>query len=188
MSAIHLCDACYTNLEHNKLQRMCPYSYRWRVAWAEGLAVREKPVVVAFVDDFFLSTFLTSFIDITYNSEYMKVIGILLNNPAYALRLEGLLAHEIVALYRHKYYSFWMKPVVRMLLAEPRVRVWASVMKEVNDDWYSARKDTPIIVDTWKSVRRCGRIKKELIERTWHPDRVWNWCFDEEEKREIGSD
>jgi hypothetical protein len=32
---------------------------------------------------------------------------------------------------------------------------------------------------------RCVLTKGELMERAWHPDRVWNWCFDEEEKREI---
>lgn len=183
MSAIHLCDACYTDLGHNKLQRVCTYNHRWRVAWAEGLTGRA--VAPAFVEDFFLSTFLSSFIDITYNSDYVRALGILLRNPAYALRLEGLLAHEVATLYAHEYYSFWMKPVVKMLLAEPRVRSTVPVVKE---DWLSVRADAPVIAGTWKAVRRCGRIKAELIERTWHPDRVWNWCFDEEEKREIGTD
>jgi hypothetical protein len=33
---------------------------------------------------------------------------------------------------------------------------------------------------------RCRLIKGELIERTWHPDRVYDWCFDDEEKQELG--
>lgn len=185
MSAIHLCDACYTDLEHNKLQRCLPYSYRWRVAWAERLASREAPAAPALVEDVFLSTFLTSFVDITYNSEYVKAMGILLKNPTYALRLEGLLAQEVATRYALEYYSFWMKSVVRMLMAEPRVR---SSVPDVEEDWLRVRDDAPIIAHTWKAVRRCGRIKGELIERTWHPDRVWDWCFDEEEKREIGTD
>ena len=188
MSAIHLCDACYTDLEHNKLRRCLPYSYRWRVAWAEGLAERTEPVAAAFVEDFFSSTFQVSFIDITYNSEYLKALGILLRNPAYALCLEGRLAHEVATRYAHEYYSFWMRPVVQMLLAEPRVRAWASAMPAMEEHWARVRGDAPVIADTWKAVRRCGRIKGELMERAWHPGRVWNWCFDEEEKREIGTD
>ena len=183
MIAIHLCDMCYTDLEHNKLQRMGPYSNRWRVAWAEGLAGRE--VAAAFVEDFFLSTFLSSFIDINYNSDYVKTMGILLRNPVHAPRLEGVLAQKIASLYTHEYYSFWMKPLVRMMLAEPRVRSSVPVVKE---DWLRVRDDASIIAGTWMTVRRCGRIKEELIERAWHPDRVWGWCFDEEEKREIGTD
>lgn len=95
MSAIHLCDACYTDLEHNKLQRDGPYNYRWRVAWAEGLADRAAPIATALVEDFFLSTFLSSFIDITYNSQYLNAMSILLRNSVYAPFLEGLLAQEV---------------------------------------------------------------------------------------------
>lgn len=60
-------------------------------------------------------------------------------------------------------------------------------MPVVKEDWLRVRDDAPIIAGTWTAVRRCGRIKGELIERAWHPDRVWNWCFDEEEKQEIGT-
>jgi hypothetical protein len=136
------------------------------------------------VEDFFISTFLTSFVDITYNSEYVKTMGILLRNPAHAPRLEGVLVQKIASLYTHEYYSFWMKPVVRMMLAEPRVRPSVPIVKE---DWLRVRDDAPVIAGTWMAVRRCARIKGELIERAWHPRRVWNWCFDEEEKREIGT-
>jgi hypothetical protein len=139
------------------------------------------------VEDFFLSSFLSSFVDINYNSEYVKTMGILLRNPAHAPHLEGVLAQKIASLYTHEYYSFWMKPVVRMLMAEPRVRAWVSAMPGMKEDWLKVRADTPVIADTWKAVRRCARIKGELIERAWHPRRVWNWCFDEEEKREIGT-
>ena len=27
-------------------------------------------------------------------------------------------------------------------------------------------------------------LRDELIPLTWHPDRVWDWCFDEEHKKE----
>ena len=28
-----------------------------------------------------------------------------------------------------------------------------------------------------------NRIKQELMERTWHPNRFKNWCLDEEDKK-----
>ena len=30
-------------------------------------------------------------------------------------------------------------------------------------------------------------IKEELIEAAWHPERVFDWCFDLEEQREIAA-
>ena len=30
-----------------------------------------------------------------------------------------------------------------------------------------------------------AEIKDELLPVAWHPDRYWDWCVDEEEKREI---
>ena len=44
----------------------------------------------------------------------------------------------------------------------------------------------PVIPSREEIRGRCVLVKGELMERTWHPDRVWNWCFDDEEKREIG--
>lgn len=44
----------------------------------------------------------------------------------------------------------------------------------------------PVVPSRDEIRARCVLVKGELIERTWHPDRVWNWCFDDEEKREMG--
>ena len=30
------------------------------------------------------------------------------------------------------------------------------------------------------------KIHDELLPVAWHPDRVWEWCFDEEEKQVVG--
>jgi hypothetical protein len=185
MARMHLCDACYTDLEHHKLMRICPQTGPWYIAWAEGLAARTASQAV--LKDFFMSTFLSSFIDISHGTHYRRAIAILLRHPEHGPMFEGLLVEQIVARYQHDYYSYWMKPIVNMLLEEPRVRAWASAMPGMQEHWLHVRPDAPIIAETWKAVRCCGRIKGELIERTWHPDRVWNWCFDEEEKREIGA-
>ena len=29
------------------------------------------------------------------------------------------------------------------------------------------------------------KIKKELMPVAWHPDRWWNWCVPEDEKKEL---
>ena len=31
-----------------------------------------------------------------------------------------------------------------------------------------------------------SKIHDELLPITWHPDRVWDWCFDEEDKQVAG--
>jgi hypothetical protein len=36
-----------------------------------------------------------------------------------------------------------------------------------------------------KYEMKMKRIKEDLDERSWHPDRVWNWCLDEEHKKYI---
>ena len=36
-----------------------------------------------------------------------------------------------------------------------------------------------------ETLRQTAKIKEELIATTWHPDRVMDWCFDDEEKKEI---
>lgn len=36
-----------------------------------------------------------------------------------------------------------------------------------------------------ETILRCKAVKEELMEKTWHPQRVFNWCFDEEEKLDL---
>ena len=39
---------------------------------------------------------------------------------------------------------------------------------------------------TWAYGTSLGLIiKDELETKTWHPDRVWDWCFDEKQKQEM---
>jgi hypothetical protein len=33
--------------------------------------------------------------------------------------------------------------------------------------------------------KRTDRLRRQLMRRTWHPSRVHDWCFDEEEKMEM---
>jgi hypothetical protein len=41
------------------------------------------------------------------------------------------------------------------------------------------------------SKRQCAKlvntILEELIQRTWHPNRVMEWCWDEDEKKFMGN-
>ena len=36
-----------------------------------------------------------------------------------------------------------------------------------------------------KIIKNTGKIKKELLEMTWHPTRVIDWCIDIETKKRI---
>ena len=39
---------------------------------------------------------------------------------------------------------------------------------------------------TWAYGTSVGIICQDELEvKAWHPDRVWDWCFDEEQKREV---
>ena len=42
------------------------------------------------------------------------------------------------------------------------------------------------IIEDWKERKRLKKcLKYELMPVAWHPDRVVDWCFDEDEKRNI---
>ena len=107
----------------------------------------------------------------------MKTINILLERMAHFDPTfgGGTLVNYALDGHRDGCYGHCVEtcPVVTALMADPRIQV-AGLGGEVA----VARRAT--------AVGRCKTVKGELMERTWHPDRVWNWCFDEEEKREIG--
>ncbi len=42
--------------------------------------------------------------------------------------------------------------------------------------------------DFVRNVKRCKGVKGELMEKTWHPERYWKWCIDEQEKKFMSQD
>lgn len=105
--------------------------------------------------------------------------------------VEFCLADVATYPYRHKGQSFdWALyrdnfVIATLLLDNSRMKLDSAIYDIYMSEpdiyryrWglYSAQRQN-------ESVARCRAIKGELIERTWHPDHVWNWCFDEEEKR-----
>ena len=130
--------------------------------------------------------------------EYSNTISRVL---AYAARrnhraiVEFCLVDPATDPYRHKGQSFnWALyrnnyVIAALLLDDPRMKLDSAIYDIYITEphiyrnrcgLYSAQRQN-------ESVARCRGIKGELIERTWHPDRVWDWCFDEEEKRELTS-
>jgi hypothetical protein len=76
---------------------------------------------------------------------------------------------EMASLILHDPRMNFYPAIYSVYITEPRIyRVWAGP--------YSVQRQN-------ESADRFRRIKGELIERTCHPDRIWNWCLDEEKKR-----
>lgn len=52
------------------------------------------------------------------------------------------------------------------------------------EGWWSFWEKIPVKVKRRISFR-CMTFKEELLEKTWHPDRVARWCFDIEETSDL---
>ena len=50
-------------------------------------------------------------------------------------------------------------------------------------------KKNPCALWWYKGYEQCkaqkAKIKEELMPVAWHPDRWWNWCVPEDEKKEL---
>ena len=54
---------------------------------------------------------------------------------------------------------------------------------------YEAVEKSPEVLGWYKGYGQCkaqkAKIKEELMPVAWHPDRWWNWCVPEHEKKEL---
>lgn len=95
--------------------------------------------------------------------------------------ISGLIANPTTV--HIKMLSFNPHLPLSVVMAHPETPFsWAAI--SANPMGYAPPE--PVIPSRGEIRARCVLVKGELMERTWHPDRVWNWCFDDEEKREIG--
>jgi hypothetical protein len=206
MSHVHNCSACYTDMEHNKVMRCVSSGNLWRVQWATNLpAYVDREILKSFA----LSTVSAYYVDIMYRFYYIKTMNILLNNQVFdpsfsenelirtAIRYfnsEGC-EYERMSLKRHVFENpmiacIWAHPAVRASYKPPTKTDYEIEVDDVTTYWTGKKSRLSIddeISRIWKTsvTKQCKAIKGDLMGRTWHPDRVWNWCFDEEEKREI---
>jgi hypothetical protein len=209
MSIVHNCPACYTDMEHNKLMRCIPPDNLWRVEWAVRLP---EDVNQEILKSFAFSTISTYFITKWQTKDLIKTMNILLNNPVFDPTFsENALIRYAIGYFNTSSYEYdrvylklrvfenpmiaciWAHPAVRASYKPPSKSEYEIEVDDVTTHWTGKKSRLSIddeISRIWKScvVKQCKAVKGELMERTWHPDRVWNWCFDEEEKREIGSD
>lgn len=207
MDRVHLCSACYTNMEHNKLMRCLPPNNLWRVQWSTHMP---SDVDREILNSFALSTVITYYIDVVHSSDYIKTMNILLNNPAFDPTFsDNVLIRTAICYFNNKGYEYervslkrsvyenpmiaclWAHPAVRASYKPPSKSEYEIEVDNVTTYWTGQKtrlriEDEISRIWTTRVVKQCKAIKGELMERTWHPDRVWNWCFDEEEKREIG--
>jgi hypothetical protein len=199
---VHNCPLCYTDLKHSELMRMLPGNELWRMKWAQNLpADIDREILNSFV----ISTLSAYYYDITYRQYYLETFNILLNNPEFDPTFsDNKLIRTVISHYnsdccvyarRSLNLPSFKNPMVACIWAHPAVRASYKPPSKVEyeievEDWIG--KKTRLCIDdelsrAWQTcvINQCKKIKGELIERTWHPDRVWNWCFDEEEKRDF---
>ena len=55
--------------------------------------------------------------------------------------------------------------------------------------WHEDFDDDDVLI-TWRDAyikrkAQKAKIKEELMPVAWHPDRWWNWCVPEDEKKEL---
>ena len=63
---------------------------------------------------------------------------------------------------------------------------WFVTLQEM---WYEEFDDDDVLI-TWRDAyikrkTQKAKIKEELMPVAWHPDRWWNWCVPEDEKKEL---
>ena len=55
--------------------------------------------------------------------------------------------------------------------------------------WYEEFIDDDVFITWYKGYKQRkaqkAQIKEELMPVAWHPDRWWNWCVPEDEKKEL---
>ena len=53
-------------------------------------------------------------------------------------------------------------------------------------NWYYL-SDNKFILENHKinTLKNTRKIKEELLNKSWHPDRIMDWCLDEEHKKSI---
>ena len=81
------------------------------------------------------------------------------------------------------------KPKVQRFVPDQFVtqEMWHEDFDDVLITWY---EDFDDVLITWRDAyikrkAQKAKIKEELMPVAWHPDRWWNWCVPEHEKKEL---
>ena len=75
-------------------------------------------------------------------------------------------------------------------MCEEVVNEYPDALKYV-PDWFITQKmcekyqNDEVILNYQKRKEEKKHIKEELLPITWHPDRWWDWCLDENEKNVV---
>ena len=63
---------------------------------------------------------------------------------------------------------------------------WFVTLQEM---WHEDFDDHDVLITLRDAYRKRkaqkAKIKEELMPVAWHPDRWWNWCVTEDEKKEL---
>jgi len=69
--------------------------------------------------------------------------------------------------------------------------IYKQILRDINIYTQFTFQDFINFVYFYKQTVSKERLKKyeaELIEKTWHPDRLMDWCFDLEEKNDFATE
>ena len=67
--------------------------------------------------------------------------------------------------------------------------IYEEIMIYVDDPLEFTREDIINFIDFYKqtiAIERLTKYEEELIMKTWHPSRLFNWCFTNEDKNDFG--
>jgi len=66
--------------------------------------------------------------------------------------------------------------------------IYYQIIENINDNGSFTMNDVIQLIETYKQMRAQERLKmyeEELIMKTWHPNRLMDWCLDIEEKNDF---
>ena len=80
-------------------------------------------------------------------------------------------------------HEMWHKAVKK----KPKVQRFVPDQFVTQEMWH---EDFDDVLITWRDAyikrkAQKAKIKEELMSVAWHPDRWWNWCVPEDEKKEL---
>ena len=80
-------------------------------------------------------------------------------------------------------HEMWHKAVKK----KPKVQRFVPDQFVTQEMWH---EDFDDVLITWRDAyikrkAQKAKIKEELMPVAWHPDRWWNWCVTEDEKKEL---
>lgn len=196
-------------MEHSKeVRRNDIYAYMWVAEWARQIPDTANQKVL---ERFALDLIPSSYIDIVHTTSYVKAINLLLNHPVFDPTFDDNKMLKTALRYYHYYTKgalaesrwpvskdamitcLWAHPAIRATYVAPTVAEFEIEVDDATTPWTGQKYTRSVkneLTRAWQAavIKQCKSIKCELMEKTWHPSRVWDWCFDEDEKREIGTD